>query len=101
MKSTHSRRDFLRLSASGAIGAFALSNDMLKAREALSASQALDPKSFGIGLQLYTIRDAMAIDVPGSLKKVSDIGYKYVELAGYARWKVLWVCTGRFQKTGE
>ena len=26
----------------------------------------------------------MAADVAGSLKKVSDMGYKYVELAGYA-----------------
>lgn len=42
-----------------------------------------DPKSFGIGLQLYTIRDAMQKDVPGSLKKVSDIGFKYLELASY------------------
>lgn len=47
-------------------------------------SAVVDPKSFGIGLQLYTIRDAMGIDVPGSLKKVSDMGYKYIELAGYA-----------------
>jgi sugar phosphate isomerase/epimerase len=86
MKSTHSRRDFLRLSAAGAIGAFALSNNALRASEAFSAA-GVDPKSFGIGLQLYTIRDAMAKDVPGSLKKVSDIGYKYVELAGYANGK--------------
>ena len=42
-----------------------------------------DPKTFGIGLQLYTVRDAMQKDVPGTLKKVSDIGYKYLELASY------------------
>jgi sugar phosphate isomerase/epimerase len=29
----------------------------------------------------------MAIDVPGSLKKVADAGYKYLELAGYADGK--------------
>jgi sugar phosphate isomerase/epimerase len=29
----------------------------------------------------------MALDVPGSLKKVSDSGYKYLELAGYADGK--------------
>jgi sugar phosphate isomerase/epimerase len=40
-----------------------------------------------IGLQLYTIRDAMAADVPGTLKIVSDLGYKYVELANYAEGK--------------
>ena len=41
----------------------------------------------GIGLQLYTIRDAMAADPAGSLKKVAEIGYKYLELAGYADGK--------------
>jgi sugar phosphate isomerase/epimerase len=84
MKTNHSRREFLKISAAGAVGAFALSsfaedtNDRSFA-EALSAN----PKKFGIGLQLYTIRDAMEKDVPGSLKKVADAGYKYVELAGY------------------
>ncbi len=88
MKAKHSRRDFLRFSAAGAIGAIALSNNALKASEAISHLPAgVDPKSFGIGLQLYTIRDAMAKDVPGSLKKVSDCGYKYVELAGYSNGK--------------
>ena len=40
-----------------------------------------------LGLQLYSIRDAMTADAPGSLKIVSDIGYKYVELADYANRK--------------
>ncbi len=82
MKAKQSRRDFLRLTASGALGVFALSHYScgITARVA-------DPKSFGIGLQLYTIRDAMLTDVPGSLKLVSDAGYKYLELAGYADGK--------------
>lgn len=36
-----------------------------------------------IGLQLYTVRDAMAKDVPGTLERVAQIGYKEVEFAGY------------------
>lgn len=76
MKKLQSRRDFLRVSAAGALGAFALSQ--------YSCGSAAIP---GIGLQLYTIRDAMATDVPGSLKKVADAGYKYLELAGYADGK--------------
>lgn len=36
-----------------------------------------------IGLQLYTVRDAMAKDVDGTLAKVAEIGYKEVEFAGY------------------
>ena len=50
----------------------------------LSSCAAVDRKSFGVGLQLYSIRDAMSDDVPGSLKRVSDLGYKYLELASYS-----------------
>lgn len=34
------------------------------------------------GLQLYSLRDQFAKDVPGTLDKVRDLGIKYVELAG-------------------
>jgi sugar phosphate isomerase/epimerase len=33
-------------------------------------------------LQLYTVRDALAADVEGTLRRVADIGYREVELAG-------------------
>lgn len=36
-----------------------------------------------IGVQLYTIRDAVARDLDGSLARVAAIGYQEVELAGY------------------
>lgn len=83
MNNQHSRRNFIRLSAAGALGAIVLSQYSCKSKPQQTTA-APDPKSFGVGLQLYTIRDAMAADVAGSLKKVSDMGYKYVELAGYA-----------------
>ncbi|MFC2090550.1 TIM barrel protein [Bacteroidota bacterium] len=80
MKKLNSRRDFLKISGAGALGMLALSP--------LSyASVIPDRKSFNVGLQLYSIRDAMAKDPLGSLKKVSDIGYKYLELADYSRGK--------------
>jgi sugar phosphate isomerase/epimerase len=90
MKKSQSRREFLRISAVGAFGAFALSQYACRntGKPAGQAATAVtDPKSFGIGLQLYTIREAMNTDVPGSLKQVSDAGYKYLELAGYADGK--------------
>jgi sugar phosphate isomerase/epimerase len=88
MKTTHSRREFLRVSATGALGAIILSSCSNKTvGKSVSRPVVADPKTFGLGLQLYTIRDAMKKDVPGSLKKVSDIGYKYVELADYANRK--------------
>jgi sugar phosphate isomerase/epimerase len=88
MKTKHSRRDFLKLSGAGAIAAFAipaLEGKGISMPGPFAAPR--DPKSFGLALQLYTIRDAMEKDVPGSLKKVSDMGYKYVELAKYADGK--------------
>lgn len=36
-----------------------------------------------IGIQLYTVRDRMAEDVPGTLEAVAEIGYDEVEFAGY------------------
>jgi sugar phosphate isomerase/epimerase len=88
MKTLQSRREFLRVSATGALGAFILSKkDLEVLRSRASETTAIDLKTFGVGLQLYTIRDAMAKDVPGSLKKVSDTGYKFLELANYSDGK--------------
>jgi sugar phosphate isomerase/epimerase len=36
-----------------------------------------------VGLQLYSVRDLMKADLPGTLAKVAAIGYKEVEFAGY------------------
>ena len=59
MKTLHNRRDFIRTSAAGVLGFTALGT--------LACKQAVtDKKSYGVGIQLYTIRDAMAADVPGS-----------------------------------
>lgn len=38
---------------------------------------------FKIGLQLYSLRNEMEKDVEKTLKTVSEIGYRYVEFAGY------------------
>src|SRR3569832_1469550 len=35
-----------------------------------------------VGLQLYSLRDDFAKDVPGTMAKVSQMGIEYVELAG-------------------
>ncbi len=36
-----------------------------------------------VGLQLYTVRDAMQRDAADTLRRVHEIGYHYVESAGY------------------
>jgi sugar phosphate isomerase/epimerase len=99
MKTKQSRRDFLRLSATGALGAFVISKSDWKTLGAVSSAAAVtDLKSYGIALQLYTIRDSMEKDVPGSLKKVSDTGYKYVELADYKDGKFYGMPPADFKK---
>ena len=36
-----------------------------------------------LGVQLYTVRTAAARDLPGTLARIAEIGYRDVELAGY------------------
>lgn len=45
------------------------------------------PSGKNLGLQLYSIRDSIMKDVPGAIAKVSKMGYKFVEPAGYANGK--------------
>lgn len=40
-------------------------------------------KPFGVALQLYTVREALEGDFLGGLRNVADIGYKFVEFAGF------------------
>ena len=86
------RRDFLKISAAGSLSM------MLFGPLSANALSAVDRKSFGVGLQLYTIRDAMAADPKGTLKKVSDLGYKNLELAGYANGKFYGFKPSEFKK---
>ena len=86
------RRDFLKISATGSLGLM-----LLGATES-RAGVGDDRKKFGVGLQLYSIRDAMAADVKGTLKKVSDMGYKNMELAGYSNGKFYGFSPAEFKK---
>ena len=40
-------------------------------------------KKFKIGVQLYSVRDDMEKDMRGTLEKIKEMGYDYVEFAGY------------------
>jgi|SRR5690554_552693 len=92
MKSLHNRRNFLRLSAAGTIGLVAL-NPL-----ACTTAPSDDRKKFGVGIQLYTLRDAMDADVTGSLQKLSDLGYKYLELANYTNGRFYGYTPSEFKK---
>ena len=71
------RRNFLATLGVAALG--------IVSRDAAAASEVLSPrrKLKRIGVQLYTVRDLMKADLPGTLAQVAGIGYKEVEFAGY------------------
>jgi sugar phosphate isomerase/epimerase len=94
MKPSLRRRDFLK-TTTGALGIMALGP------LGLSSCGPKDRKSYGVGLQLYTIRDVMAEDVPGSLTRVSELGYKFVELADYSGGKFYGYSPKEFKKMVE
>ena len=85
---TQDRRSFLAtlggaaLAASG-IGALACSPNSSQSAAMPNASTGAASKIGPIGVQLYTVRDAMQRDFAGTLAHVARIGYKEVEFAGY------------------
>jgi sugar phosphate isomerase/epimerase len=70
------RRNFLAtlgVAALGIVGGDAAASTILAPRRKLKK----------VGLQLYTVRDLMKADMPGTLRRVAAIGYREVEFAGY------------------
>lgn len=74
---THTRRNFLATLGVAALGVVSRDTD------AAAAIVAPHRKLDRIGLQLYSVRDLMKADMPGTLARVAAIGYKEVEFAGY------------------
>lgn len=70
------RREFL-------LGAAAISSTFVTAPGKLMAAEATKRQLDKIGIQLYTVRDRMSTDVPGTLEKIASIGYDEVEFFDY------------------
>ena len=75
---TESRRQFLI--QSGRLAAVALATPWISARHAFST-----PLGRPVGIQLYTVKDAMQEDPAGTLKKIREIGFGEVETAGFGK----------------
>ena len=71
------RRKFLQNSL--LCGTFSLFNS----NSSLNAASLMDNNLPNIGIQLYTVRDLMAENLPLTIQRIADIGYKEVEFAGY------------------
>ncbi len=72
-----SRRVFIKNSALAIAGAALLPNHLF----------AEPKKLLRLGVQLYTVRDAMQINVIDTLKKLYDVGVRHVEHANYVNRK--------------
>lgn len=69
------RREFVQLTAAGALGA-----SLAGSARALAPD---DPYRKHIGIQLYTLRNQIGADVAATLKAVAEAGYRQVEPYGY------------------
>ena len=78
------RRAFLATVGSAALAVAAGSTAACAASKTKEEDAPPDGRKIArVGLQLYTVRDAMQRDLPGTLARVAQIGYKDVEFAGY------------------
>jgi sugar phosphate isomerase/epimerase len=68
------RRQFLHQTATATAAGLAAT---------LSPTLAAEARRIPVGLQLYSVREQCAKDLPGTLEAVARIGYKHVEFAGY------------------
>jgi sugar phosphate isomerase/epimerase len=59
------------------------------------------PKEKYIGLQLYSVREAMESDPIGTVTKVGEMGYKFVETAGYNEGKFYGMTPTEFKELCE
>ena len=76
-----SRRDFLTTVAAG-LGASAIRPAWARAAQ---RSEIKSPLKGPIGVQLYSFREYLKSDVPGTLSKVRALGFREVEGAGLWR----------------
>ncbi len=54
-----------------------------------------------IGLQIYSLGKELTDDVPGGMKKIKEIGYSTIELAGYGNRKMGQYEVGEYRKIVE
>lgn len=90
------RRDFLRNASLFTLGGM-MAGKIGSARAAEPAiSGTMAAKT--VGLQIYSLGKELYTDVPGGLKKVKQMGYTNLELAGYKEGKINGVDMMEFKK---
>ena len=85
-----SRRSFLRKSAFG-LGAIAIASPALQSLAAAKYKKL-------VAIQLYSVRAELKVDPMGTLTKLAEMGYKYVEHANYINRKFYGWTAQEFKK---
>jgi sugar phosphate isomerase/epimerase len=83
-----SRRTFIKNTTLVVAGSALLSNKLFGSSKKIER----------LGIQLYSVRDAMSKDPRGSLKKLADMGYIHVEHANYINRKFYGYTAKEFKK---
>lgn len=80
------KREFLKKLTLLTAGGFMAGSVAPAIASVKSSSSAAGKKS--VGLQIYSLGKELTDDVPGGMKKVAEIGYTHIELAGYGNRKM-------------
>ena len=87
------RRNFLKNTSLLAAGSFLAGN--------ATSSYTAAAKNFGLQIYSLTVEDELSQDVAGGLKRVGEMGYVTLELAGYDNGKINGVGMQEFKKMAE
>jgi sugar phosphate isomerase/epimerase len=96
--SLHSRRNFLTLCGAVGAGLATTGTPGAATAQAADAPNTKVAKPCPIGLELYSVRDELARDLPNTLKTVAQIGYQVVEFySPYFKWTPVYAKEVRMQ----
>lgn len=80
------KRDFLKKLSLLTVGGFMAGSVAPALASAKNPTSVAGKKS--IGLQIYSLGKELTDDVPAGMKKIAEIGYNHIELAGYGNRKM-------------
>jgi sugar phosphate isomerase/epimerase len=93
------KREFLKKIGLLTVGGLAGSS-LSPVRASESVMNLMDAKK-KIGLQIYSLGKELTDDVPNGLKKIAQIGYNAIELAGYGNRKMGNIEVGDYRKMAD
>ena len=98
----NSRRDFLKHASLFALGGMLAgkAGNAVAAQPATAAVTKVDAAK-RIGLQIYSLGPELDKDVPGGMKRLKQMGYQTLELAGYNNGKVRGIDMMEFKKMAD